>query len=79
VSEIGEYQVEARVFHAGQVVATHRRSTKPYSRVDPSHYQGLWRPLGDAAEPASPTVRSGLQEMGRSLDDYAEVVSGGGR
>lgn len=61
-----------RIFHGAALVATHRRSYEPYSRVvDPAHWAGLWRmaptPLADTAP---------LAHLGRSLDDYAAVVGG---
>jgi len=41
--QVGQEQV--RIFHAGQVVATHARSSEPHGRViDPAHWEGLWRP-----------------------------------
>ena len=59
-----------RIFHGAALVATHRRSYEPYSRVvDPAHWAGLWRvappPLADTGP---------LAHLGRSLDDYAAVV-----
>jgi hypothetical protein len=61
-----EVQVTAdqvTLFHQGQLVAQHRRSHEPHSRViDPAHYQGLWRPApvpqpDQARPPASPRYR----------------------
>jgi transposase len=62
-----------RIFRGLEVVADHRRSMEPHSRViDPAHYDGLWR-----RHPTSPpTGDSPLHAMGRSLEQYAEVVGG---
>lgn len=66
---VGDEQV--RIFHAGQVVATHARSRQPHERVvDPAHWEGLWRP--HAAQ--SPENSSALATLGRTLEDYAAVV-----
>jgi len=65
-----------QVFHGAALVATHRRSHEPFSRVvDPAHYVGLWR-----AAPA--TIESGpsaLAALGRTLADYAALVADGAR
>ena len=67
--QVGEQQV--RIFHAGKLVATHARSQQPHGRVvDPAHWKGLWRE--HAVQPAQGP--SQLAELGRSLQDYAEVV-----
>jgi hypothetical protein len=67
---VGESDV--RIFHAGRVVAAHRRSTEPHSRVvDPHHLDGLVR----AEAPPLPDT-SPLEAMGRRLSDYAEIVGG---
>ncbi|MFT3836019.1 MAG: IS21 family transposase [Myxococcaceae bacterium] len=69
--QLGDEQV--RIFHGGKVVATHRRSTEPYSRVvDPAHWEGLWR-----ASPPPQASESPLKALGRTLDDYASVVERG--
>jgi transposase len=61
---------DVRIFHGGRAVATHRRSTEPYSRVvDPHHLDGLVR----SETPKLPEV-SPLEAMGRRLADYAAVV-----
>jgi transposase len=66
---VGDEQV--RIFHAGQVVATHARSRQPHERVvDPAHWEGLWRP--HAAQ--SPENSAALATLGRMLEDYAAVV-----
>ena len=63
---------DVRIFHGGSVVAKHRRSTEPHSRVvDPSHFEGLVR-----AEAAPLPEASPLEAMGRRLADYAAVVDG---
>ena len=74
VRERVEVQVgdtEVRIFHGGVVVARHRRSMEPHSRVvDPSHLDGLVR-----SEPG-PFDSGALEAMGRRLDDYAAVIGG---
>jgi transposase len=65
---------EVQVFHGSALVATHRRSQEPFSRViDPAHYAGLWR------TPSAPVVATAapLAALGRQLEDYAAVVGGG--
>jgi hypothetical protein len=74
VRESVEVQVgkdEVRIFHAGTLVATHARSREPHARVvDPAHWKGLWR-----ARTQEPTREdSKLAVLGRSLEDYADVV-----
>jgi transposase len=70
---VGEEFVE--VFVGGQRVANHRRVSEPHARiVDPAHFEGLWR--RPAAVPVAAPSR--LQELGRSLDDYASAIGGGG-
>lgn len=67
---VGEDDV--RIFHDGVVVATHRRSSEPHSRVvDPGHFAGLVRRDAPMAVETSP-----LEAMGRSLADYATAVGG---
>lgn len=64
---------EVRIFHGASLVATHRRSFEPHSRVvDPAHWDGLWR-----RTPVEPPVESPLQALGRSLDEYAAVLERG--
>jgi hypothetical protein len=68
---LGEEQV--RIFHGSKLVATHRRSHEPHSRVvDPAHWEGLWR-----VTPAEPPAESPLKALGRTLNEYAEVVARG--
>ena len=67
---------QVQVFHGPTLVATHRRSHEPFSRViDPAHYAGLWR------RPTTPPVAPApsLAALGRHLDDYAAVVVGRGQ
>lgn len=69
--DLGERLV--RVFHAGQIVATHERSFERHARVvDAEHFRGLWR-VHDLNE-APPPTDGGLAALGRSLADYAAVV-----
>jgi transposase len=69
---VGEELVE--VFLGSQRVACHRRVVEPHARVvEPSHFDGLWRrPTALPIEP--PSAR--LQELGRSLADYAAAIGG---
>lgn len=61
-----------RIFHGTTLVATHRRSYEPFSRVvDPAHWAGLWRVEAPVPDDAAP-----LATLGRSLEDYAAVVGG---
>jgi transposase len=65
---------DVRIFHGSHVVATHRRSTEPHSRVlDPHHLDGLVRAEAPQLPAASP---SPLEAMGRRLADYAAIVGG---
>jgi transposase len=66
-----EHEVVIR--YGGEVVACHRRSQEPFSRViDPAHYEGLWR-----REQPSEVMPSSLSGYGRSLAEYAALVEGG--
>jgi hypothetical protein len=61
---------EVRIYDGNEVVARHRRSLEPHSRVvEPAHVAGLWRPAQHAAAASSvaPTTV-------RSLADYAAVI-----
>lgn len=63
-----------RIFHGPTLVATHARAVEPYARViDPAHYAGLWR------APETPAAAAPLALLGRDLDAYAAVISGGER
>ncbi len=71
---VGEQDV--RIYHGTALVASHARSFEPHFIVrDPAHYVGLWRATAMAPGEASPPE---LTTLGRSLDDYAAVVQGGG-
>lgn len=64
---------EVRIFSGASLVATHRRSDEPHSRVvDPAHWDGLWR-----TAPVEMPSESPLKALGRSLDDYAAIVERG--
>lgn len=66
---VGDHEV--RVFFGNVVVARHRRSFEPYSRVvDPSHLEGLRPSQQSSAVAPSPLP------AGRSLADYAAVIGG---
>ena len=70
--EVVVEEQHVRIFHGTELVATHARSTEPFTRVvDVAHYAGLWRSaLDDRQVP-------GLAVLGRDLADYAVVVDGG--
>lgn len=74
VRESVEVQVgedEVRIFHAGKRVATHARSREPHARVvDAAHWKGLWR----AREEQTTEEGTRLAALGRSLEDYTDVV-----
>jgi transposase len=64
-----------QVFHGSVLVATHARSSEPFTRVvDPAHYEGLWR--RPAAVPGGATPAS-LALLGRDLTEYAAIIAGG--
>lgn len=70
---VGEHDV--RIFHGGQLVAAHARSREPHAIVtDRTHLAGLWRPSDVEAPPDSP---SALTSLGRSLAEYANVITAG--
>jgi transposase len=72
--EVRVTAVDVRVFHGSALVATHARSFEPYARVvDPAHHKGLWRRAEDHREVTS----EHLEQLGRSLADYAAAVEGG--
>ncbi len=62
-----------RIFHAGAVVAEHRRCFEPHGQViDGSHFDGLWR----RSRPTIAVSQSPLAALGRSLADYERAVGG---
>ena len=62
---------EVLIFDGSSVVARHRRSFEPHSRViDPSHFDGLWRRPDEEAVGITPLP------PGRSLADYAAAIEG---
>jgi len=64
---------EVTIFNGTEEVARHRRGKEPRQRViDPSHYEGLWRPWEKAAS------ETRLEEVypGRTLAAYEEIVEG---
>lgn len=64
-----------RIYLGPTLVAEHRRSLEPHSRViDPAHLDGLWRRPTAAA--TLPPTKEPLSAFGRSLEDYAAVVGG---
>lgn len=69
--QLGEDEV--RIFYGAELVATHRRSVEPHARViDPSHWAGLWK-----QEITEPPAESPLKALGRSLQDYADLIERG--
>ena len=69
---LGEHEVH--IFRGTELVALHRRSFEPHSRVvDQRHYEGLWR-VPRLAE-APPATTPGLAVYGRSLGDYAAAIA----
>ena len=69
--QLGDEQVH--IFHGSTLVASHRRSAEPHSRiVDPAHWEGLWR-----LTPVPESDDSPLRALGRTLDEYADVVARG--
>ena len=70
---VGEHDV--RIFHAGQVVATHERSREPHAVVtDRAHVAGLWRATHVDTPATEPST---LTSYGRSLAEYADVITAG--
>ncbi|WP_239493496.1 IS21 family transposase [Luteitalea sp. TBR-22] len=64
-----------RIYHGGQLVATHRRSFGPHTCViDPAHWAGLWRTTVSTRQEA--VVAAPLASLGRSLQDYAVLIGG---
>lgn len=71
--QIKEREVVVR--QGAQIIAVHQRSFEPFSVVvDPQHHAELWRKV-NIAEPTN----SVLASYGRSLNDYARIVGGGGQ
>ena len=64
-----------RIFQGALLIATHGRSTEPFTRVvDPAHYEGLWRRPTEQSDRSAP---SSLACLGRDLTAYAVIVAGG--
>jgi transposase len=62
---------EVVIFDGTEVVARHRRSFEPHTRVViPSHFEGLWRRPQEVVVPLS------TLSAGRTLADYAAVIGG---
>jgi hypothetical protein len=65
-----------RVFAGTALVATHDRSFEPFAVVrDDAHHAALWR--SQRTGKASLSSTSALQNLGRSLEDYAAVIGKG--
>lgn len=70
--EVWATAIDIRVRHDGVEVAAHARSFEPHTRVvNPAHHQGLWRRADEHRE-----VTGDLQQLGRSLADYAAAIAG---
>jgi transposase len=70
--EVWVTAIDVRVRYDGVEVAVHARSFEPHTRVvDPAHHQGLWRRADEHRD-----VTGDLQQLGRSLADYAAVIAG---
>lgn len=70
---VGETLVQ--IYFATKVVATHQRSREPHAIVkDDRHLEGLWR--ATRVEDITPDDTA-LTALGRSLDEYADVVARG--
>lgn len=65
---------QVRIFFGGKLIAHHRRSNEPHAKVvNLSHYDGLLR------TPAAKVTTTGggdLAALGRSLRDYADLITG---
>jgi transposase len=62
---------EVVIFDGKTIVARHRRSQEPHTRVViPSHFDGLWRRPDQAVTPPA------TLPPGRTLADYAAVIGG---
>jgi transposase len=63
-----------RIFQGAVLIATHGRSTEPFTRViDPAHYEGLWRRPAESSDRSGPSSLAGL---GRDLTAYAVIIAG---
>jgi transposase len=66
---------EVKIYAGSECVATHRRCHEPHRSVTlPEHYAGLVK--RDLSEPDRTALHSDLAAMGRSLQDYADVIGG---
>jgi transposase len=73
--EVAVGEQDVRIFHGSVLVATHERSREPHAVVtDPAHHAGLWRAT-DVDEPTA--ASSSLASLGRSLAEYADVITAG--
>jgi len=73
--EVAVGEDDVRILHGGHLVATHVRSREPHAIVtDPAHLAGLWRATD--LEPPTRTP-SALTSLGRSLAEYADVITAG--
>jgi transposase len=75
---VGDHVVS--IYHGTQLIATHARRQDPHARViEAAHFDGLWRrPRTEAAEPTVTPIGSPLEALGRSLHDYAAVITEAG-
>lgn len=65
---VGEHEVT--IFDGPEIVARHRRSVEPHTRVaDPAHFEGIYRQRDQAQSAAS-------SSLVRSLEDYASCIGG---
>jgi len=73
--EVAVVADEVKIYFGSECVATHRRCHEPHRCVTlPEHYEGLLKRR--RAEHDRAPVQSGLTAMGRSLQDYADVIGG---
>jgi transposase len=85
--ELAVVSHELRVFHCGEVVATHRLSTGRHQIVcKAEHFRGLFRQPDSQVHPGPQTAPSGLMWRAgtvdvevRDLGVYEALASGGGR
>jgi len=74
VVEVAVGLEQVRIYFGAEQIAAHRRSSEPHGQViDPAHYDGLLRPIS-----AVPQTTGGpeLAALGRSLSDYADLITG---